>query len=186
VINLKKKIKTLREKVTNKKYYAASAELKKIKQTIPSFSNPSIESEISDHITSAERLVQEAKKSDNEATIVDRCSKAFLECSDHPEIINLLKKYPISPPTSLSVTTDTINCSITLNWQGSPLMAIFFIGSYEKKIPCPGLQMMVNSFRMKFPVILLIKKLNLVLIISIQFIQIGQEFSPNHYQQQRE
>lgn len=113
------KVRGLREKISDKCYYGAYAELKKIQQTVPGYSDTVIENEITEHIKSAEEWIKKARSSKEEVNIIDFCTKAYQECKDHPEITTLLKQYPVAPPTSLSYSTDTVNCTNTLTWIGS-------------------------------------------------------------------
>ncbi|MCK9631965.1 MAG: zinc ribbon domain-containing protein [Methanoregula sp.] len=121
--NLRKRcednIKNLKGMIQEKQYYSAQAELKRIKQTVSGYSDPGIENEINEHITTAEKWIKKARSLNDEGTIIDCCSRAFKECKDHPEITPLLKQYPVAAPSQLSCSADTRGCMNTLSWNAS-------------------------------------------------------------------
>jgi hypothetical protein len=131
------KVKGLREKIGDKCYYGANAELKKIQQTVPGFSDTVIDNEITEHIKSAEEWIKKARSSKDEANIIDFCTKAYQECKDHPEITTLLKQYPVAPPTSLSFSTNTVNCTNTLTWIGSTSVGTIIYRIIRKRDTLP-------------------------------------------------
>ena len=113
------KVKGLKEKIREKQYHSAKAELKTIQQTVPGYSDTSIENEINEHIKTAEEWIRKARSTNDEGEIIDFCSKAFEECKDHPEINLILKQYPVAPPTALTSVSDTRECINTLSWKAS-------------------------------------------------------------------
>jgi len=131
------KVNGLREKIREKHYYGAKAELRIIQQTVPGYSDIAAENEIDEHIKTAQEWIRKAHNTNDEEKIIDFCSKAFEECKDYPEINLILKQYPVAAPTELSISVNTRECMNTLSWKASVSAGNVFYRIVRKRDSLP-------------------------------------------------
>ena len=130
-------VNIMRKARDEKRYYEAKKQLESIKKFVPSYTEPAIESEITDAIETAEKYKKSAQASKNEADIVEACTKAYEACNDCPGVKEIISKYPPAAPTNFVISTDPATKVNVLTWTKSTTSGLLYYSVVRKEGAIP-------------------------------------------------
>lgn len=127
----------IQEACRGKRYYDAYGQLERLKEFAPGFSEPVLEREIANAISTAEKYREIAKSASNEAEIVEACIKAYEASDDCPEVREILSKYPPAAPVNLEISTNKAAKANVLSWTDSPALGVssYIVVRKEGSVP---------------------------------------------------
>ncbi len=127
----------MRSACQDKCYFEAKRQLESVKKYAPNYSEPSLEEEISNALSTAEKYRKLAQSSKNEAEVVDACSKAYEACQDFPGIKEIISRYPPQTPTDLKISADPAAQVNILSWTKSTTSGLLFYSVVRKEGAVP-------------------------------------------------
>lgn len=127
----------MRKACQEKRYYEAKRQLESVKKFAPSYSEPTLEGEISDAIETAEKYKEAAQSAKNESDIVEACTKAYEACNDCPGVKEIISKYPPAAPTNIVVSTDSAAKVNVLSWTKSSTSGLLYYSVVRKEGAIP-------------------------------------------------
>ena len=127
----------MRTACQDKRYFEAKRQLESVKTYAPNYSEPSLEEEISNALSTAEKYRELAQSSKNEAEVVDACSKAYEACQDYPRIKEIISRYPPQTPTNLKISADPAAQVNILSWTKSTTSGLLFYSVVRKEGAVP-------------------------------------------------
>ncbi len=130
-------VEDMRKACQEKNYYEAKKQLQSIKRFSPSYSEPTLEVEISSGILTAEKYKKIAENGTTEAEVVDACTKAYEACNDCPGIKEIIAKYPPAEPTNLQVVADAAAKVNVLSWTKSVTPGLLYYSVVRKEGAIP-------------------------------------------------
>lgn len=113
-------VATMRRAMENKCYLEAQRQYGEIKKLFPGYNDPDVEEEITQAISQAKAVYQQACRAGKEAEVLELCAKAFALCADLNGIKELMGKYPPSPVTGFSVSPNPGIKGNVISWTANP------------------------------------------------------------------
>lgn len=127
----------MRKACAEKRYYEVKKQLESIKKFAPGYSEPALESEITDAIDTAEKYKKTAQSAKNEADIVEACTKAYEACNDCPGVKEIISKYPPDAPADFVISTDPVAKVNVLTWTKSITSGLLYYSVVRKEGAVP-------------------------------------------------
>lgn len=110
----------MREAIKNKCYIEARKQYTDIKKLFTSYSDVTIEQDITQAISDAQAVYNQARSAKAEKDILELCAKAYDLCKDLPGVKELMGKYPPPPATGFSVSVNPNTRGNIISWTPNP------------------------------------------------------------------
>lgn len=120
-----KEVAKMREAIKEKKYLEARGQYAGIQKLFSGYCDASIEEEISQAITKAQALFNQAKAAKAEKDILELCAQAYDLCSDLPGVRELMPAPPAI--TSMSVSANSNMRTNNISWTAANDKSIRYI-----------------------------------------------------------
>lgn len=120
-----KEVSKMRDAIKEKRYFEARNQYSIIKKLFSGYSDAFIEQEISQAITKAQSLFNQAKVAKVEKDILDLCAQAYDICSDLPGVKELMP----APPVVVGMTIDknSFSRTNTISWTSNNDKSIRYV-----------------------------------------------------------
>ena len=113
-------VSKMREAVKSKCYIEARKQYTDIKKLFPDYSDLTIEQDITQAISDAQAVYNQAKSAKSEKDVLELCAKAYDLCKDLPGVKELMGKYPPPPATGFSVSVNPNTRGNIISWTPNP------------------------------------------------------------------
>ena len=120
-----KEVSKMRDAIKDKRYYEVRNQYNSIKKLFSGYTDAVLEQEITQAITKAQALFNQAKATKVEKDILELCAQAYDYCSDLPGVKELMP--PPTPVTGLNITENTNTRTNIISWANTNDRSIKYI-----------------------------------------------------------